>query len=151
MKLNTRLIGEVKYEEKDIITFPNGLPSFENEHTFLLLPLEGTDDSLYCLQSTVTPALAFIVMNPFTLEPGYAPHLSAGERKALGVDKDQDLCFYVLCALKRPVSNSTVNMRCPIALNPDEQIAMQVILDDEQYHMRHPLSQFSQKEGDAPC
>ncbi len=151
MKLNTRLIGEVEYEEKDIITFPNGLPSFENERTFLMLPLEGTDESLYCLQSTVTPALAFILMNPFTLNPSYAPQLTAGDRKLLGVEKDQDLCFYVLCALKRPVSDSTINMKCPIALNSDEQIAMQVILDDEQFHMRHPLSEFSHKEGDAPC
>ena len=151
MNLQTRFFGVITYEEDDIITFPCGLPSFEDEHSFLLLPIEEIDSNLLCLQSIATPALSFILMNPFSLDPSYAPTLSQGERKLLEVGRDEDLCFYVLCAMKRPVSESTVNMKCPIALNPDIQTAYQIILETDSYHMRHPLSEFSHSEEDASC
>ena len=151
MKLETRLFGIIDYEEEDVITFPAGLPSFEEEHKFLLLPLgPAANDPLY-LQSVTTPALAFVMMNPFSLSSDYAPQLRRSELKDLQAERDEDLCFYVLCAMKRPVENSTINMKCPVALNPDTRIAYQVILDSDEYDMRHPLSQFSQSKGDATC
>ncbi len=151
MKLNTRLFGPIDYEESDIITFPKGLPSFEDEHAFLLLPIAESEESLLCLQSVETPALSFILMNPFSLDPSYTPVLQVSERKALHVERDEDLCFYVLCAMKRPVSDSTVNMKSPIALNPDTRTAYQVILESDTYRIRHPLSEFTNRKEDASC
>lgn len=151
MTLETRLFGSIPYEEEDVITFPAGLPSFEDEHQFLLLPLAGSDETLLCLQSVSTPELSFIVMNPFSLDRSYTPILRPNERKDLGVERDEDLCFYVLCAMKRPVSNSTVNLRCPVALNPDKKIAYQIILETDHYQMHHALSEFSQNEEGGSC
>ena len=151
MELNTRLFGVITYAEEDIISFPSGIPSFEEEREFLLLPIEGGDGALLCMQSVKTPALSFILMNPFSLDGSYAPVLRENERKTLQVERDQDLCFHVLCAMKRPLTDSTINMKCPIAVNPDARIAMQVILDTDDYHMRHPLSQFVSEKEAAPC
>lgn len=151
MELNTRLFGKIEYEAEDVISFPNGIPSFEEEHEFLLLPIEGGDGALLCLQSVATPTLSFILMNPFSLDRSYAPVLRDAERKILQVERDQELCFHVLCAMKRPLSDSTINMKCPIAVNPDQRIALQVILDTDDYHMRHPLSQFISDKEAAPC
>lgn len=148
MKLQTKYFGEISYEEGDIITFPSGLFGFEEEHTFLLLPFEGSAGTLLCFQSVTTPALAFVVMDPFALRPDYAPELQPGELKSLGVEDSQDLGFYVLCVVKKPVSDSTVNLKCPVAIHPETRVAQQVILETDAYEMRHPLSEF--KEG-APC
>ena len=151
MKLETRLFGAIEYDADDVISFPSGLPSFEDETKFLLLPLgPAANDPLY-LQSVTTPALAFVMMNPFSLKPDYAPKLRPRELKDLQVSRNEDLCFYVLCAMKRPVETSTVNLKCPIAFNPDIRVAYQVILDTDDYNMRHPLSEFSQSKGDATC
>ena len=57
--------------------------------------------------------------------------------------------YYVLCVVKNPVSDSTVNLKCPVAINPETRVAYQVILDTEDYEMRHPLAEFS--KGGAPC
>ena len=65
------------------------------------------------------------------------------------MSKSQDLCYYVLCAVKNPVANSTVNLRCPIALNDESRRAIQVILDTDRYHMRHLLAEFGRK-GEGP-
>ncbi len=151
MKLESRLFGPIDYEPEDIIHFPSGLPSFNDEHQFLLIPMDESGHGPFCLQSVCTPTLTFMLMNPFTLCLDYTPVLRPSERKDLGVTRDEDLCFYVMCAMKRPVHTSTVNMKCPIALNPDTKTAFQVILDTDQFHMRHALSEFFHSKEDAPC
>ena len=151
MKLESRLFGPIDYEPEDIIHFPTGLPSFNDEHQFLLIPMDQNGHGPFCLQSILTPALTFILMNPFSLYPSYTPILRSSERKDLGVSRDEDLCFYVLCAMKRPIQTSTVNMKCPIALNPDTKTAFQIILETDQFHMRHPLSEFSYGKEDVSC
>ena len=91
-------------------------------------------------------------MNPFFLKPDYAPVLSGEELTELEVECSEELCFYVLCVARNPAAESTVNLRCPVAINDRTRQAMQVILDTQDYHMHHLLSEFSKKkEGEAPC
>ena len=150
MKLQSKYFGEIEYLEADVLSFPIGLFGFEEEHEFLLLPFEGSTGTLLCFQSIQTPALAFVAMDPFSLMPGYTPVLQPNELKDLGVADSQELGFYVLCVVKKPVSDSTVNLKCPVAIHPDTRVARQVILDTDDYEMRHPLAQFGTKE-DGPC
>lgn len=151
MELQTRLFGAISYEPEEVIAFPGGMPSFEEEHAFLLLPIQGGSGEMLCLQSISTPDLAFILMDPFFLLPDYAPVLRDSELAELGAEKSEDLCYYVLCAMKRPVSQSTVNLKCPVALNPEKRLACQVILETDAYGMRHLLSEFSHSEEGASC
>lgn len=151
MKLQTKYFGEIDYEPPELIHFPAGLFGFDGEHEFLLLPFEGGHGSMLCMQSTTTPMLAFVALDPFTLDPGYAPELQSSELKSFGVESSQELCYYVLCAVKNPVSNSTVNLRCPIVIHPDTRQAHQVILESGGYEMRHLLSEFSHSEEAASC
>lgn len=151
MKLQTKYFGEVEYDEDDLITFPVGLVGFEEEHDYLLLPFEGSAGNLLCLQSTSTPALAFVVMNPFSLKPDYSPDLRPQELKALGASESHTLSYYVLCVVKNPVSDSTVNLKCPVSINPETRVAQQVILETDLYEMRHPLAEFGRSEEAQTC
>ncbi|MCI8801717.1 MAG: flagellar assembly protein FliW [Oscillibacter sp.] len=149
MKLQTKYFGEIEYEADETLAFPAGIFGFEEEHSFLLLPFDGSHGNMLCLQSTATPALAFIVLDPFALKPDYAPVLRKPELQQFGVADAGELGFYVLCAVKKPVSDSTVNLRCPLVVHPETRVARQVIM--EQYEMRHPLSEFGSGEGAVPC
>lgn len=149
MKLQTKYFGEIEYEAGDVLRFPEGLFGFEEEKGFLLLPFEGSGGGMLCLQSVKTPALAFVVLDPFALDPDYEPELEAGELRRFGVKEAGDLGFYVLCAVKNPVSASTVNLKCPLVVHPETREARQVIM--ERYEMRHPLAGFSRREEAAPC
>lgn len=151
MQLLTKYFGEIEYDPDSVLHFPAGLFGFEDERRFLLLPFQGSGGSLLCFQSVATPALAFVAMDPFHLKPDYAPVLDAPALKELGVAASEELCYYVLCVVKNPVSSSTVNLRCPVVINGQTQTARQVILDTEVYEMRHPLSQFSAGGGGDPC
>ena len=151
MKLQTKYFGQIDYDEEDILSFSSGLFGFEEEQQFLLLPFDGSDGNMLCLQSVATPALAFVAMNPFSLLADYSPVLQSGELSALGVKENHDLAYYVLCVVKNPVSDSTVNLKCPVAVNPATRVACQVILETDRYEMRHPLAQFGRKEEAASC
>ena len=81
------------------------------------------------------------------LDGGYAPQLHPEELEELGVKESTELCYYVFCAVKNPVSTSTVNLKCPIVINDDTRKCMQVILEGDDYGMRHLLAEFEEKEG----
>lgn len=147
MKLQTKYFGEIDWDAEDEVRFASGLFGFEDEHSFVLLPFAGSGGTLLCLQSTVTPGLAFVVMDPFSLHLEYSPQLTSTELESLEVGDSAELGYYVLCVVKSPVSESTVNLKCPVAVNPRTRAARQVILDTDDYQMRHPLSQFEGKEG----
>lgn len=151
MKYSTKYFGSIDYDPDELLSFPNGLFGFEQEKAFLLLPFHGSDGNLLCFQSANTPSLAFIAMNPFSLKPDYVPVLSDEELYFMGVHTSEELCYYVFCAVREPVGESTVNLKCPIVVNPDEKKAIQVILGSGDYHMRHLLSEFSRKGDNAPC
>jgi flagellar assembly factor FliW len=150
VKTDTKYFGEIEYSEDEIIRFPKGLYGFEDEHEFLLLPFSGKN-TLYSLQSLKTPQLAFVMVDPFTLDTGYAPVLQKEELQAMGVEKSEELYFYTMCVVKDPVGESTVNLKCPVAIHADELVAEQFILEGEQYHMRHKLSEFNAQEGEQTC
>ena len=145
MQLDTKYFGRITYDPQDVLEFPNGLFGFEGEKRFLLLPFSGSQGNMLCLQSVAAPSPAFILMNPFSLKPDYVPELSQEELKLMGVSRSCELCYYVMCVAREPVGESTVNLRCPVVVNPDLHRACQVILDTEDYHMRHRLDEFSSK------
>lgn len=149
--MQTKYFGELECPEEELIRFPRGLFGFEEERSFFLLPFQGSGGSLLCFQSARTPHLAFVAMNPFSLKPDYAPVLTAEELRELEVERSEELCFYTLCVVRSPVADSTVNLRCPVAVNDRTHQAMQVILEGEDYHMHHLLSEFAPQRGDGPC
>ena len=146
MKAETKYFGEIEFSEEEPLTFPKGLFGFEDEKRFLLLPFEG-NGTLYSLQSLSTPQLAFVLMDPFSLT-AYAPVLEEEELAELGVKDSQELYYFVMCVVKSPVADSTVNLKCPVAINPDTREAMQVILEDDSYEMRHRLGTFEKQKDE---
>ena len=149
MKLQTKYFGEIEYEGADLVRFPAGLVGFEEEQEFVFLPFADSNDSMVCIQSVKTPSLAFVALNPFSLLE-YEPALQKSDLALFGVGDYQELAYYVLCAVKNPVSDSTVNLRCPIVVHPQAREARQIIMDTNRYQMRHSLAEFHRK-GAGVC
>lgn len=150
MITQTKYFGQIEYDADDVIAFTGaGLYGFEDEREFLLIPFEG-NGTLLSLQSIKTPGLSFVAVDPFSLDPEYAPVLQPGELEAMGVKDSGELAYYTFCAVKSPVARSTVNLRCPVVINVSTRKAMQAILEDQSYGMRHLLSDVKRQE-EAPC
>ena len=45
MQLETKYLGAIEVEEKEIIRFPQGLPAFEDQQQFVFLPFD--DDGIF--------------------------------------------------------------------------------------------------------
>lgn len=149
LTLETKEYGTLEYELEYCIKFPDGLFGFPELHTYLPLCLNDEEDNtLLVLQSTEDTNIGFVVINPYALDPDYYPTLTQEELQYLGVTSEDQLTFYVICVLKNNYLDNTVNMKCPLVVNPETRRGMQVILNDSAYEFRHKLSSFAAFSGE---
>lgn len=139
MKLKTAYMGEIEADATNIITFEHGIPGFENESQFVLLPIE--ENSIFqLLQSVKTENLAFIITSPYAMTTNYTFDLDEATVHSLDIKNDSEVAVFVIVTLKDTLTNSTVNLKAPIILNTRNNKAKQVILDNDTYAIRHNIS-----------
>ena len=142
MLIQTDYYGEVEYTEEDLIIFPDGLFGFPNLKKYLTLYLSHNDDSIILLQSVEKSLICFAMLNPIYLCPDYTPYLSSEELSFLNVSDSEELCYYTLCTVRDNYLDTTVNLKAPLAINPETHIGMQVILTNSEYGIRHQIRSF---------
>lgn len=142
MIIHTDFHGEVEYDEEYLVVFPDGFFGFPELKKYLPLCLNDDDDSLILMQSVEQPEVAFVVVNPVFLDSGYAPALSPEELACLGTEDSGELSYYAICVLRDNYQDSTVNLKCPLVINPQTRIGMQIILEHSSFGYRHKISSF---------
>lgn len=139
MKIQTKYSGEIEVQDTEVILFKQGIPSFEEEKSFVLLPFSETPGPFYILQSTETEALAFVIMNPFQFFPDYTAKLSDQTIEALEIEEETDVSLFVMLTLKDTWEASSANLRGPIVLNHVKKLGRQIVLNETEYSTRHTL------------
>ncbi|WP_227937252.1 flagellar assembly protein FliW [Alkalihalobacillus deserti] len=138
MNIETKYQGTVEINDDEIITFAKGIPAFEDEKQFILLPFEkGT--SFFVLQSTKTVDVAFIIMNPFEIVPNYQIKLPDATLEMLEINKEEDVATFVVLTVKEPFAETTANLQGPIIINVNKQKGKQLLLSDTDYKTKHPI------------
>lgn len=139
MKIPTAYMGEIEINENEVINFEHGLPGFEKEQTFVLLPID--ENSVFqILQSVQTQDLAFIITSPYAVAANYNLDLDETTVHALNIRNENEVAVFAIVSLKDTLAQSTVNLKAPIVLNTTSRKAKQVILDSEMYEIRHKIS-----------
>ena len=144
MNLKTAYMGEVEIDASNILKFEHGIPGFEGEKEFVLLPIEG-NESFHVLQSTQTEKLAFIVTNPYEVTVDYSFDLEEAIVHALQIQNEKEVAVFAIVSLKETIQQSTINLKAPIILNTTNKKAKQVILNNYDYSIRHLISSESVK------
>lgn len=148
MKIQTKYLGEITIDSKKIITFANGLPGFNNEKQFILLPIpETVPESFQTLQSIQTPELAFVVTNPYQIYHDYEFRLDQPTIDQLKITSERDLFILTIVTLTSPFEQSTINLKAPIIINGEARYGKQYILNDCSYPTKAPLVK---KETEEP-
>ena len=143
-KVNTLRFGDIEVEEEKILHFKNGIPAFEEEHEFLLIPYEE-DSPILFMQSLKSPDLAFLVTNPFIFFPDYSFEIGDEATDALGIKSQEDLLIYAILTVPYgDVKKMTANLMAPVIINSKNNKSMQLVLDKSPYKTKHPL--FPEKE-----
>ena len=141
MNLNTVHFGEVEYDESGIITFPDGIPGFQNETRYILLDNEETEDKMFrWLQCVDNAEIAFPIMNVYPVIPHYNPLVDEDTLDNLGHIPDNSLEIYNVCVIPEDdVKQMRVNLKAPIVINPATRKGKQVVLQNEEYAVRYHI------------
>lgn len=132
-------MGELEVDPSSIITFEHGIPGFEEEKQFVLLPIE--ENSIFqILQSVKTEALAFVITSPYAVTTNYNFDLDEATVHSLEIKDEKEVAVFAIASLKETLAQSTVNLKAPIVFNATNKKAKQVILDKENYAIRHQIS-----------
>ncbi len=148
MIVNTLNHGDIECSENDLIKFPDGIFGFSELKQYLLLSYDE-DDALLILQSVQRPEVSFVVINPIYLCPDYAPILTPEELSSLEAEHSEDLSYYVICVVRENYLDNTVNLKCPLVINPNTLKGIQVIMEGTPYGFRHKLSSFPNITGNT--
>ena len=139
IKFSTTRFGEVEIEKSKIIHFEDGLPAFDEEHDFLIVPYEENSPYSF-LQSVHTPDLAFLMTSPFVFFPTYEFGLNDDQVEKLGLEKEEDILLYVLITIPgKNIKEMTANLLAPVVINQKNLQAEQVVLTGTQYTTKHRL------------
>lgn len=139
MKIETKFLGMVEIEEKEIIQFEAGLPGFEDIKEYVILPVEE-DSPFALLQSLNEKEIGFVLAFPFAFKVDYAFDISDDEKNDLKVNQLNDLAIYSIVSVKDNFKDSTLNLLAPVLINVKEKCGRQVVLQDSQaYPLHFPL------------
>ncbi len=145
MKIQTKFHGELDIQAEQLWEFPKGIPGFEDEKEFALLPVEG-NDMFQVLQSTTTADIAFIVASPYTLVADYSFEVDEPTINLLGIEKEEDVFVLAVLSLKEQIDSSTINLQAPLIFQKNTKKAKQMILNDNTFSLRHPIGTLAEAE-----
>lgn len=138
MKLSTTRFGMIEIQDSDIILMQGGILGFEHSKKYALLYQDVKNPFLW-FQSLDDGAMAFVVINPFLLQPEYQPELNEDTLKKLEIDKAEDVALMVIVSIRSNPVLLTANLRAPIVINANKKKACQVVLEDSRYPIRYDI------------
>lgn len=146
-KVKTNRFGDIEIEEKHVVHFQEGIPAFEGENEFVLLPYDENSPYFF-MQSLKTPELAFIITVPFLFFPDYTIEIDDDTVKKLEIKNQENVEIYTLITIPNgSVRYMTANLLAPIVLNTDNMQAKQIVMDKSNYRTKHRLFPDAVKEG----
>lgn len=137
-KIKTTRFGELDISTDEIITMPEGIIGFNHVKRYVMLDFHTEiDTALKWFQALDCPDLAFILIDPYTFKPDYRVN-TTDEELALLKAKSPDLIkVMATVSITKDPHKMTANLLGPILINPENRLAMQVVLSDSEYTASH--------------
>jgi flagellar assembly factor FliW len=142
-RCDTRYFGPIEYEETSVLTFPDGIPAFEQSTRFLPLR-QPINEPLVFLQSLSDPNICFVTLPALAACPRYRLSIAPEDLVALDLSTSRQplIGSEIFCLTILSIEENgppTVNLLAPIVVNLHTQCARQVIQVDSAYSHREKL------------
>ena len=138
MIVKTGRFGQLTIQAEELIKIPSGIMGFPELTEFCLV--DPNDDTLILwLQSTQNASFALPVLEPKIFMPTYAARLSAAELRELKLDNVNQSAVFTILTIPADVTQMSANLKAPIVINLKEQIARQVVLQENEYGIKHAM------------
>lgn len=122
--------------DREIVSFPYGLPGFESCRHFVLLA--AAQAPFQWLSAVDGQSAAFLTVDPRQILPTYRHALHASDLERLGALEGDSLLWLAIVRLEHDGAVS-VNLRAPIVINPRTMTGQQVMPQDCLYPVRHVI------------
>jgi flagellar assembly factor FliW len=120
------------------VKLPMGILGFEKIKDYLLLA-DPAEAPFAWLRVADNASLAFVVINPFSVLPDYAPDIPEADVEFLGIKESADAMLLNIVTI-HGAGRATVNLKGPVVINRTTHIAKQVIIANAgEYSVQHPL------------
>jgi flagellar assembly factor FliW len=140
MQVKTTRFGPLDVPDEAVLAFPEGLIGFESCTRFTIVDRqEGR--AVWWLQSLDAPEVAFILTDPATVVPQYAPGLQPSDLEELGLASGAEAEVHVMLVVPRDPKKITANLLGPLVINPAKRLGKQVVLHNSGYSPAHRLIQ----------
>lgn len=141
MHIKTTRFGDIELDKNRLIRFPEGMIGFPDMKRYVLLEHKPGSPFMW-LQSTESPDLAFVLVNPCLIEQDYLQQISRKDRSLLLEKRGQaPLLFAVVTIPPGEPQKMTANLLGPVVIDVPARTGKQVILADSGYTTRHAVVQ----------
>lgn len=138
MIVQTGRFGRLEVAELDLVSISGGILGFP-EYTKFCLVDPGDDVLIVWLQSLENPDLAIPLLEPKIFKTDYTVRLSAAELRELRLDNVNQSAVFALLTIDEDITQMTANMKAPLVINLRERVAKQVVLQENEYTIKHPM------------
>ena len=145
MKILTRDYGVIEINQELIIRFDDGILGFEPYKNYILLDDSGGQSPFRCLQSMEENDLAFILMDPFAIDPTYEITLGEDIIESLMIESQDDVLVLAVVVVPEDIKKTSVNLKAPVILNVKLRKGAQYIVDGDKYKVRHYIMEEIEK------
>ena len=135
MQINTALFGPQEIQDDEIITFPQGLPGFEENTRFKVFHEEGKP-TVHWLQSVDDEDVCLSVMEPQKLNLAYEFSINDEQSALIEMQNEDELLVFVIISKDNSIDSEDVpsdtkikaNLAGPIIINSRSMKAFQASL-----------------------
>jgi len=146
-RIRTRPFGEISIDERQIISFPEGIPGFDYIKAFALLDSVDEYSPFKWLQACDEENIAFVVIRPADFLEDYAPDIPQSDIESVGAASIDELLIFSIVTIPEDPSKMTANLQGPVIINPENRIGRQAISISERYFVRHLILDEMRKSG----
>lgn len=131
MDIQSKLLGNQQVNPDTIITFPRGLPGFEDQTRFKLFHQEGSE-IVYWLQAVDNEELTFSVAHPAHFNINYSFVLTDEEERLLQLQNSDELLILILLHKDdaddsgKPTIKGSI--KSPLVINSEKRLGLQKVL-----------------------
>lgn len=130
MQFESLQLGHLEFDPEKIVTFPQGLPAFEDCTRYKLFhQADQNEPNIYWLQSLDRAELTFNLADPARLGVRYELALTEDEAELLAADADTRLAALVMVyrdeAADAQAGNLRANLQAPLLINLERKLGLQ--------------------------
>lgn len=140
MLIKTKHFGEIEVKEENILKFEEGIFGFEDIMSFVIIYDNEAEVSPFCwLQAIEVEEICLPLIDPINYFPDYNPEIAGELVGKIGELKVEDISLFTVVVVPEDIKKMTTNLKAPILVNIKTKKGIQVVVEDDNYMIKHNL------------